>query len=905
MDGVDGQEWSTPGGDPILPSKLLVPACLSPALPRVRLQERLTEAVQGPLTLISAPAGSGKTLLVSTWAADGVTPGPVVWISLDEEDDAPGVFWTYLLAGLRRAGVDVGGIHPQERAQVVWHSALVRLAAVLSQRSACVVLVLDNAEAVTRQQIIDGLDFLLRHAAGRLRLVFITRVDPNLPLPQYRLEGSVTEIRFAELAFTPEESRDLLAARCPDVPDSAALAFSYRTRGWAAGLKLSRLPSGNDGGGRDLAGNDLAGNEIAGNDIAAYFRSEVLDAQPDGIRDLLLSTCVVDEISPELAIHLSRRGQVASTLRALAEAGVFVDRVPGPEETYRYHPLVQDLLRAQLQQEAPTRKRRLHRKAARWLADSGRTTEALRQHVAADDWEQACALLVADAAIAQLLAGPADAGLGALFSRLPAGVPGPAAAVVSGALAVLQGDVDECDKHLCRAEELVSAAPLPDIPGLALASALTAMTCAAMRGEPDRAIAAANQAQAMVPDAGAAGATTALVLFCLGRSRFANGELTQAEGLFVGAAHSADDQGMSPLRARVLAHLALVRAVSGDLDGAVQAVAGAADGSRAPSDVPTAASAGVLPPVASIALAWVCADRLDLDGGRDYLEAARRSHELRSDHLAVAAEALVRSRLLRAAGDLDGALRVLTHWRDHRSARAPVWCARRVDADEAMLLIAAERPEAAAGRVRRHATEGALDCLLALAWTKLCAGAAAEGGRIARQVIRRPDLALDLLVDAHLLVAASAVAMSHAEAAAVAVDEAVRLAAAQGLYRPLQQAPPRLRALLRQQAQRRQLDPPRLPASNARVVLVPAPLPRPEDKSVGPPPADGVLIQPLTEREREVLVYLDALLPTAEIAARMFVSVNTVKTHVRAILRKLSAERRYEAVRRARELGLI
>jgi LuxR family maltose regulon positive regulatory protein len=874
-------------------SKLLVPAFLSPVIPRARLLERLTEGVRGPLTLISAPAGSGKTLLVSSWVASGVAPGPVVWISLDEEDDAPGVFWSYLLAGLRRAGVDVGGIRPPERAQVVGHSVLVRLAAVLSQRAASVVLVLDNAEAVTRQQIIDGLDFLLRHAAGRLRLVIITRVDPNLPLPRYRLEGSVTEIRFAELAFTQEESLDLLTARRPDIPKSAALAFSYHARGWAAGLKLSGLPPGKGDGGGDLTGND----------IAAYFRSEVLDAQPNGIRDLLLSTCVVDDLSPDLAIHLSRRAEAASTLMAMAEAGVFVDRVPGPEEVYRYHPLVQDLLRAQLRQEAPTRKRRLHRKAARWLAASGRTTEALRQLVAADDWEQACSLLVADGAIARMLAGSADAGLGALFSRFPAGTPGPAAAVVSGALAVLQGDADECDKHLSRAQELVSAAPACDIPGVALASALTAMACAATRGEPDKAVAAATRAQGMVADVGADAATTALVLFCLGRSRFANGEVAQAEGLFAGAAHSADDQEMSALRARAFAHVALVRAVSGDLDGAVRAAAGAVDGRRAPSDVPGAASDGALPPVAGIALAWVCSDRLDLEGGRSHLEAVGKSPQLFSDPLALAAETLVRSRLLRAGGDLDGALHVLTSWRDRWSACAPVWCARRMDAHEAMLLIAQGRPEVAVGRVRRHATEDAPDCLLALAWTKLCAGAAAESGRIARQVIKRPDLALDLLVDAHLLVAASAVAMSHTEAAAVAVDEAARLASAQGLCRPLQQAPPRLRALLRQQAQRRQIDTARPETSDTTAVLVP--LPRPEGAGVGSPPTDGVLTQPLTEREREVLVYLDALLPTAEIAARMFVSVNTVKTHVRAILRKLSAGRRYEAVRRARELGLI
>src|SRR5690349_10625360 len=121
------ERYLTPTGDPILTSKLLVPAATGPTVPRPRLHARLTEAVNGPLTLVSAPAGSGKTVLVSSWVAAGEAPGPVVWISLDEEEDAPGVFWSYVLAGLRRAGIEVEGVTPG-RAKVTEHSLLVRLA---------------------------------------------------------------------------------------------------------------------------------------------------------------------------------------------------------------------------------------------------------------------------------------------------------------------------------------------------------------------------------------------------------------------------------------------------------------------------------------------------------------------------------------------------------------------------------------------------------------------------------------------------------------------------------------------------------------------------------------------------------------------------------------------------------
>ena len=290
----------------------------------------------------------------------------------------------------------MGHVGEPERLDAVEHSLLVRLAAALCERSVPVVLVLDNTETLTLQQVFDDLDFLLRHAAGRLRLVLVTRVDPNLPLPQYRLDGSVTEIRFPELAFTPDEARQLLAGQEPELSDTAVLAFSYRTRGWAAGLRLVGMDHGHGGQADDQA-------DYAGTDIAVYFRTEVLDAQPPGVRDVLLATSVVDVLYPDLAVALTGSREATSTLRELAQASVFVDAVPRDEEAYAYHPLARDLLRARLRQESPSRTRRLHRKAARWLAESGRTMEAVQQYAAGDEWEAAADLLVLDRALGRLL----------------------------------------------------------------------------------------------------------------------------------------------------------------------------------------------------------------------------------------------------------------------------------------------------------------------------------------------------------------------------------------------------------------------------------------------------------------------------------------------------------------------
>jgi len=895
---------TTPSGDPIMTAKFLKPAARAPVVPRPRLFERLTGGARGPLTLVSAPAGSGKTVLVSTWATSGEVPGPLVWISLDEEDHQPGVFWSYVLVALAQAGVDTGKMSPPDRNEAVEHSLLVRLAAAISERPEPVVLVLDNAEALTRQQIFDDLDFLLAHSAGRLRLVLVTRVDPNLPLPQFCLARSVTEIRFPELAFTPDEARQLLAGRKPELSDTAVLAFSYRTRGWAAGLRLVGVEDGRGGQVDDAV-------DFAGTDIALYFRTEVLDAQPPRVRDLLLSTSVVDVLYPELAVLLSGSREAAPTLRELAQASVFVDLVAGGTgrdggEAYAYHPLVRDLLRAQMRHQSPTRTRRLHRKAARWLAESGRTGEAMRQYAAAEDWEEAAQLLVVEHGVGRLLAaGPGD-GLVETFARMPSVTAGPAAAIARAALAVQQGDLIAGDKQLARAGELVTDVAAPET-ALPLAVAVTRMIRAAVGGEAQEALSGAALVQSLVAGSGAPSdpEVAALASLASARGGFLLGELPFAREMFRSAVGAVPAQRSPVLRTYALAQLALVEASSGALaaagEAAEEALAGSGSGPTPGGDTaPMGTSA------AHVALAWVAADRGELAAAGEHVRAAQAEGSGGVDPVTGAALVLVRTRLLRLAGHAPAALRLFRHWSDRSSASTPSWLSHRLEAAEARVLLEEGRTDEAEALLRRSVNQGSLECLLTHGWIKLAADGATESWRTARQALRESGTSVELLVEANLLSAASALALSRSDAAALAVDEALRLASAEGLRRPLDEAPLRVRALIDQRRHHPQPEPPAPSPS-----LPPLPRPRQDASAgargttaLGTEEAD-VIIQPLTKREAEVLAYLDQLLPTEEIAARMFLSVNTIKTHVRAILRKLSAERRNEAVRRARELGLL
>jgi LuxR family maltose regulon positive regulatory protein len=859
-------------------AKFLVPALNGPILRRRRLVDRLSAAVaRQPLTVVCAPAGSGKTVLASSWVSSGVAPSPVVWISLDEDDDRPGVFWTYVVAGLERAGVDVGGVTVPRSAESVDRSLLVHLAASISERAEPVVVVLDNADGLSGPRLPADVDFLLRHTGGRLRLVVLARSEPALPLPQYRLERLIAEIRFPDLAFTLAEARELLRTRRRDLPENAVHSVSDRTRGWAAGLQLARLPGApGDGEDRDLA-------VPAGSDLAAYFRSEVLAKQAPEIRDVLLATSAPDVVPAELARHLSGAKDAGMILRTLAQQAAFVEPTQGADEGYRYHPVVRDLLVAQLRSEFPRRWRRLQRKAARWFESAGRAVEAIRHYAAAEDWDQVARLLVRQDTVGRLLAGTRSTPLAVACAGMPTGLEGPEAAVATAALALLDGDLDACAKHLTRAEELVPGAPVDVRVDLDAAVAVTALTRWAATGIPgggpvaDAAEAAVDRLRAVRP---VDPVVAALLAHGRGCVHVADGDPIRARQVLLAAARAANDAGCQALASRCLARLALAEALLGRLSDA------SATAARARAAQPASG-------VADVALAWVASERGDLPEATNHARRAAEDRQLLVDATTAPVLTLVRARLLRARGDLPGALAALDRLRD-AAGPLPDGLADRVRAAVAGLLLAQGRPEAAADHLRDAGADDGWSSLLALGWADLTLGRTADGEARTRRVTQRSTAPLDLRIEAHLLAVACALALSRPESAAASLDEAVRLASPERIRRPFDEAPRRVRVLLQQRDQHAAH-----PLSGVRPRTVgggAVPLARaPEELAV----------QPLTDRERDVLRYLDAMLPTQEIAARMFLSVNTVKTHVRAILRKLAVERRNEAVRRARELGLI
>jgi LuxR family maltose regulon positive regulatory protein len=882
-----------PNGDPIMAAKFDVPNLPPWVVARQRLLDCISRGVRDQLTLVSAPAGCGKTMLATCWATTEAAPGPVAWLSLDDDDDRPGVFWSYVLAALARAGVAVSGVGMPTLDESVDHSLLIRLAAALSERSEPAVLILDNAQVLSGRGVLDGIDFLLRHAGGRLRLVILTRVDPAMPLHRYRLAGSMTEVRLNDLAFTPMEARAVLAAHDADLPEGAAIAVAARARGWAASLRLEALSLQH----RSETGGHPAGGQ---SEISAYFLAEFLNVQPPGIREFLLRTSVVDRIWPDLAVSLTGRRGAGHTLARLADANAFV--TPSTEDggAYEYHPLIRELLRAQLQKEAPRKIGRLHRMAAHWLADAGRLTDATRHAVAGGDWEYAAWLLIEDLGIGRLLSGPDGAGHGEMFAGMPSGTAGPEAAVIESAAALARFDTEACTKHLLRARELVGEGPTVHGRALQLAIAATDAVSAGVRGDVDDALIAVNAAEGLLIDASACGidlpaALRTLIPLTKGGVLLAAGELTEAGVAFADGLRASDGPGGTYLQVCCLGQLALVEVYRGRLRKATEFA------KRAHA---TADRHGLTiqdrPPAADVALAWVHTEEYDTAAARMHCERAAATERISNDPVSAGSLALIWARLHRARGDFAGAVAVVDQAvATPTIAPTPTWLLNRLAVSAAAWRAASGTPTV--GPASRAVAEGpqAPQIFLALASIDFAGGDVAGAAATAAEVLRQARLPVDAQVEGWLLTAACELAEGRTAKAHEALDHSLRLAATEKLRRPFVEAPPRLRRFLRRDrvlAERNAwLGAPVMGLGTSVTRTACASSARPESP----------VVEPLTDKEMEVLRHLAALYSTEEIAHTMFVSVNTVKTHVRGILRKLAASRRNEAIRRARELGWI
>jgi len=868
-----------PTGDPLMLAKLDRPALPSTTLGRRRLLDRVTTGTEGRLTVVCAPAGCGKTTLTLSWVEAGLAPGPVTWLSLDALDRQPGIFWSYLLTGLRRAGVALAGVPAPDHPYKLDPSFLIRLSAALYQRTEPVVVVLDDADAVADSPLCGQLDFLLRNAGPALRLVMLTRDDPAVSLPRYRLAGTVTEIGATDLAATPAEATELFEQQGLPAGADTMDGIFRRTRGWMAGLVLTGLAL------RDP--HRTPGDVPPGADLDEYVDEEVLATYAPPVRRFLVRTSIADHLPAGLAEELAGQQSAARLLADLARHNAFVTSCEEHLDCYHYHPLLQEVLRARLEEDSPGAGQQLHRRSAAWFLRAGEPTEAAVHAAAAGEWRAAVRMLVDGLGIANLLAGPGSGRLVWLLADLPGDVPGAEAAVVRAAVALARGDVIGCAGELSTAEKLGQRAGSDPEPALALSSNLVAGGLGAATGDTEATLATSATVEKLLDELPPSKELVTSHMLALSYGARALLQAGRPEAALV----TLDDarRVAAPWCDRLLATCdglaALAEAMRGRLGRAAE-LAAPASGSGPPADQTT--------PAARVALAWIASDIGDAALARSR-SAALTDADLQDPLLAVTV-AVLRARNARADGDPAAALATLDA---ARQGELPTSLDGRLSAEAAATWTASGRPDLAVRALAELSPAASIEVTLELARARLALGDGEPVRSAITDLLRHVDLPLGLRVEALLIRAAEALERGDTAAAKAAADRALRTAAPERLRRPFLDAPARLRGFFRHHsdlsARHSWLDdaePPRPP--------VPARL-TPADSQAAP----SVLIEPLTEKEQEVLVHLSELLSTEEIARQMYVSVNTVRTHVRAILRKLAASRRNEAIRRARDLQII
>ncbi len=442
---------------PVMATKLYVPKLRAGLVARPRLRERLRRGAESRLTLLSAPAGFGKTTLLAEWLTETAAQDrTVAWLSLDPEDNEPAAFWTCVVTALRTAvpGAGSGALELLTTSPLPTEQLLITLLNELDAAPGEVWLVLDDYHLADSREVSDGLVFFLEHLPPHLHVVLSTRADPDLPLPRWRVRGELAEVRAADLRFTPEEAAAYLNEVAGlDLASDDVAALEERTEGWIAALQLAALSIQ----GREDASSFIA--RFAGDDryVVDYLVEEVLRHQPDPVREFLLQSAVLDRLTGALCDAVTGSDDGSDMLRALERANLFLVPLDDRREWYRYHHLFADVLRAHLLAEQPDLVPLLHQRASQWYERHDLGQEAVSHALAARDFDRATYLM--ELAVPSIRRHRQEAMLLGWLRALPddAVRRSPVLSVYYGYMLMVSGDLDAVGARLDDAERALAA----------------------------------------------------------------------------------------------------------------------------------------------------------------------------------------------------------------------------------------------------------------------------------------------------------------------------------------------------------------------------------------------------------------------------------------------------------------
>jgi LuxR family transcriptional regulator, maltose regulon positive regulatory protein len=854
----------------------------------------------GRVTEVSAPAGSGKTLLLRSWIGEAGLAGCAAWVAVQGEERDPQRFWLSVLGALRDTAAGSALVRPLTAAPGLDGWAVVEwLLEDLGGLQDRVWLVIDDMHELRPAEALRQLELLVMRAPAELRFVLATRHDLRLGLHRLRLEGELTEIRAADLRFTLGEARALFEAAEVELSGSALAQLYDRTEGWAAGLRLVAL---------SLAGYpdpDRFAAEFSGSErtVAEYLMAEVLERQPEPVRRLLLRTSVLDRVNGELADLLTGGSGGERALQRLEEANAFVVALDARRSWFRYHQLFADLLQLELRGSAPADLPALHAAAAGWYAEHGYPVEAVRHAQEAGDWGMAARVL------SDHWVGLGLNGLGAtayeFLARFPAGVIA-ADTELAARMAgheLEEGSLEKAEQYLARATQGLDSVAA-DRRGRALvALAVVRLRFARQRGDLP---AVAEQAQRLLAPARAADPARfgvgedlrALALISLGIVEVWTARFDEADRHLEQGIALARRAGRPFLEVTGLAHGAqLVSWRSFPLGAQRSRQAIELAGRHGWTEEPVAGLA-----YTALGMAMVAQGRLE-EGERALEQAERtvpdevepaagmRLHYARGLLQMLSGRPEAALGAFRAAGRLAGLL-VTEHTLARRLRSHVLQTLVRLGQTEQVERALTELD----GQERDSAEMRNAIAALRLAQDDPEAATAALAPVIDGSV---PLMNASLwVVQAWLLEAVARDALGDAGGAGRALERALDLAKPEDLLFPflLDPAP----GLLDRHR--------RLGTAHATLIseiLNVLAGRKPAAPSAGERGGGQGLREPLSQSEIRVLRYLPTKLSAPEIADQLYLSVNTVKTHMRHVYDKLGAHRRHEAVEQARALGLL